>query len=91
MATYIDEINGKNDSDNTEVSISKPTFKVSVTFDEVDGENPLAVAKSIAEWLKEGATTMIYDVVNEVTNEQYSVDLSEDDEDAVLKIETSTE
>ena len=46
-------------------------------------ENPLEVAKTIAKWCND-ANTFTYDVVNEETDEAFTVDLSEDDEDAVL-------
>jgi hypothetical protein len=84
MATYLDGMEGgKHNSDNTEVSISPKSFKVSLTFEGITGKNPLEVAKTIAKWCKD-ADTFTYDVVNEETNEAFTVDLSEDDEDAVL-------
>ena len=71
-----------------------PTFKVSLTFECVDAKNPLEAAKTVLSWLlnkKEnsflgGAERMMYDVVNEETDEAFMVDLSEEDEDAVLPI-----
>lgn len=49
--------------------------------------NPLEVTKKAAEWLldNEGAKLMTYQVTNELTGEKFTVDLSEEDEDAVLK------
>jgi len=61
-----------------------PTFKVSVVFEGVSNKSPLEVAKEVAEWLKKDANTFTYDVVNEATKEAFTVDLAEDDEDAVL-------
>jgi hypothetical protein len=84
MATYLDGMDGgKHSSDNTETSISPKTFKVSLTFDGITGKNPLEVAKKIAKWC-EDANTFTYDVVNEETGEAFTVDLLEEDEDAVL-------
>lgn len=60
------------------------TFTVSIVFETTSGKDPLSVAKLIAKWLKEDADTFIYDVVDDQTNEKFTVDLSEDDEDAVL-------
>ena len=67
--------------------MSKPTFKVSLVFEGVASENPLEAAKQIVEWLKDaedGAENMTFDVVNETTKEAFTVDLAEEDEDAVL-------
>ena len=64
--------------------VTHPTFTVSVTFDNVDAKNPLEAAKMIAKWLKDDADTMIYDIENELSNDKHTVDLSEDDDDAVL-------
>ena len=93
MANYLDGIDGgKHSSENTETSITRPTFKVSLTFECVDAKNPLEAAKTVLAWLLNtsgndflgGAERMIYDVVNEETEEAFTVDLSEEDEDAVL-------
>lgn len=52
---------------------------------QVSANSPLEAAKEIAKWLKEDSDTYIYDVVNDDdANEKFTVDLSEDDEDAVL-------
>ena len=67
--------------------MSKPTFKVSLVFEGVTAENPLEAAKQIVKWLQDqqtGAESMTYDVINEATSEAFTVDLLEDDEDAVL-------
>ena len=40
--------------------------------------------KKILDWIKDDASSMIYEVNNEITNEKWTVDLSEDDDDAVL-------
>jgi hypothetical protein len=68
------------------------TFTVSVTFTDMTAENPLEAAKKACSWLLGepigdsvgDATTMIYEVTDEETNEKFTVDLSEEDEDAVL-------
>jgi hypothetical protein len=77
---------GKHNSDNTETSISPKTFSVSISFTDMVAKNPLDAAKKACKWLleNEDAKNMIYDVEDETTGEKFSVDLSEDDEDAVL-------
>ena len=72
---------------NTIMSTLK-TFTVSVTFTDMVADNPLEAAKKACKWLLEDndANTMIYDVEDETTNEKFSVDLSEPEEDAVQKI-----
>ena len=85
MATILDGMNGgKHNSDNVEVSVNAQTYSVSLTFTDIQANNPLEATKKILEWIKEDANTMIYDVVDELTNDKYTVDLSEDEEDAVL-------
>lgn len=87
MATYLDGMDGgKHSSSNTETSIPIKTFTVSVTFTDMVANNPLEAAKKACKWLleNEDAKNMIYDVVDEETEEKFSVDLSEEDEDAVL-------
>ena len=59
-------------------------FTVSITFESINSNNPLEVAKHIAKWLKADADKMIFDVIDEQTNESFNVDLSESDADAVL-------
>ena len=81
MAIYGDDKHNVNEE---HVDV-KPSFKVTLTFDGIDGKNPLEVAKLIAKWCKKDADTFTYDVVSEDENGQaWTVDLSEDDEDAVL-------
>jgi hypothetical protein len=85
MATYIDGMDGgKHNSDNTEVSIEPKTFDVSLSFTDIQANNPLDAAKKIAEWLIEDANNLVYDVIDEQTQKAYTVDLSCEDEDAVL-------
>ena len=87
MATYLDGMDGgKHNSDGVEVKPNVKTFSVSLNFTDIVAENPLEAAKIICGWLLEdnGAEDMIYDVTDENTNESFSVDLGEDDEDAVL-------
>ena len=60
------------------------SFKVTLTFDCIYAKNPLEAAKMIAEWCKESADEMTFDVINEETEEAFTVDLAEEDEDAVL-------
>jgi hypothetical protein len=77
---------GKHNSDNTETTIEPKSFKVTLTFDGITAKNELEAAKKIAKWCKEDSDTFTYDVENEKTKIQFTVDLSEDDEDAVLPI-----
>ena len=63
---------------------NKTTYSVSLTFTDIDAKNPLEATKQILKWLEDGANEMIYDVEDEISNEKFTVDLSEDDEDAVL-------
>jgi hypothetical protein len=85
MATYLDGMEGgKHNSDNTEVSIQSKTFEVTLTFTDIQAKNPLEATKKILKWIEEDASNMIYDVKNELNGEKFTVDLSENDEDAVL-------
>ena len=85
MANYLDGMEGgKHNSDNTEVSIEAKTFEVTLTFTDIMAKNPLEATKKILKWIEEDAANMIYDVKNELTGEKFTVDLSENDEDAVL-------
>jgi serine protease inhibitor len=63
---------------------TKKSYSVSLTFTDILAENPLEATKKILKWIEENANTMIYDVIDEETNDKFTVDLSEDDEDAVL-------
>lgn len=83
MAIYGDEKH----NENMEHVDTRSSFKVSLVFEGVCAKNPLEAAKQIVKWLKDqedGAENMTYDVVNEATEEAFTVDLAEDDEDAVL-------
>ena len=55
-------------------------------FSLIKGGSPLDAAKKIAGWLLEddGANRMVYEVEDENTGEKFTVDLAEEDEDAVL-------
>jgi hypothetical protein len=59
-------------------------YTVSVTFDTQATNNPLEAAKKVCELLMRDGDTFIYDVQDEDTGEKFMVDLSADDEDAVL-------
>lgn len=87
MSTYMDGMEGgKHDSENAEAKSKIKTYTVSVTFTDMVAENPLDAAKKACKWLLENndAEKMVYDVMDEDTNEKFSVDLSEDDDNAVL-------
>jgi hypothetical protein len=71
-------------NENMEHVDDKPTFTVTLTFECVDGRNPLEASKKIVDWIKDGVDDMTFDVINETTNEKFTVDLSEEDENAVL-------
>jgi hypothetical protein len=64
--------------------VTKKSYSVSLTFTDILAENPLEATKKILKWIEEDSNTMIYDVIDEETNDKFTVDLSEDDEDAVL-------
>jgi hypothetical protein len=74
---------GKN-NENMEHVDNKPTFTVTLTFECADGKNPLDATKKIVEWIKDGVDDMTFDVINEGTKEKFTVDLSEEDENATL-------
>jgi GTP cyclohydrolase III len=62
------------------------TYTVSVTFNCMSAKNPLDAAKKASQWLieNEDASKMVYEVMDEKTRFNYTVDLSEFEEDAVL-------
>lgn len=54
-------------------------------FSAQEGENPLEATKRFVEFLKDcNLNELIYDVEDDETGEKFTVDLSENDEDAVL-------
>ena len=54
-------------------------------FSSQEGENPLEATKRFVEFLKNcDLNALIYDVEDDETHEKFTVDLSEEDEDAVL-------
>ena len=84
MSNYLDGMDGgKHNSDNTEHVDNMQTYSISLTFTDISAKNPLKAVKKILEWL-EDANTMIYDVEDELTGNKFTVDLSEDDDNAVL-------
>jgi hypothetical protein len=85
MAIYDPNSNQHSNGSDSEVSVSPKTFTVSLTFTDMTAPNPLEAAKKACKWLLEDARSMIYDVTDEVTNQKFTVDLGEDDEDAVLE------
>ncbi len=85
MATYMDGMEGgKHNSDNTETSITAPSFTVSLTFECVDAKTPQEAVQTILKWIKEGVDEMVFDVQNEITQDKFTVDLSEEEENQVL-------
>lgn len=59
------------------------TYTVTLTID-INAENELGAAKVLAKWLKNDAGCFTYDVVDLETKKAVTVDLSEEDTDAVL-------
>ena len=54
-------------------------------FSAQEGETPLEATKRFVEFLNTcNLNELIYDVEDDETNERFTVDLSENDEDAVL-------
>jgi hypothetical protein len=53
---------------------------------EVEANSPLEAAKQVAQWLKEEDTSAMYYVQAEDNNKVVSIDLNEEDEDAVLPV-----
>jgi hypothetical protein len=65
----------------------KETYTVSLTFTDIDSDNPLEAVKRIIGWIKDvddGIDAMTFDVIGEISNDKFTVDMSEDEEDAVL-------
>lgn len=60
------------------------TYTISVTFTDQLAENPLQAVENFIKFLKEDANSYIYDVEDEETEEKFTVDMSEDDENKVL-------
>ncbi len=60
------------------------TYTVTLTFEGIDAKDPLSATKQVLKWIQDGADKMIYDVENELTGDKFTVDLSEEDEDAVV-------
>ena len=61
-----------------------PTYTISLTFDSQEAANPLEAAKEMRKTILEDNGNYIYDVEDEDTGEKFTVDLDEEDEDAVL-------
>jgi hypothetical protein len=63
----------------------QPTYTVILRFDGIIADDPLSAAKQVAGDIKEdGADSWTYDVIEEYGNKEFTVDLTEEDEDAVL-------
>jgi hypothetical protein len=60
------------------------SYQIVLRFTDIEEANPLDAVKKILQWIDEGADTMIYEVKDENSDEKWTVDLSEDDEYAVL-------
>lgn len=59
-------------------------YTISVSFTDQNFDTPLDCAKDFANYLKTGSHDLIYDIQDENTGERFTVDLSEEDEDATL-------
>jgi hypothetical protein len=62
-----------------------PNFKIVFEI-ELGAPTPLQAAKDIQEWLQNPINNWQYYIQNTETNEIFSVDLDEEDEDAVLPV-----
>ena len=62
--------------------MGKIMFNIALEI-EIDADTPLEAAKTLKEWMEDD-TNFVYVVQNSETKEIVSVDLAEDDEDAVL-------
>lgn len=62
------------------------TYTVTLVFEGLSSANPLEAVKAIQSWVADGSEGMIYDVLDEKSGDRFSVDLNEDDEDAVVKL-----
>ena len=56
----------------------KKKYTVSVVFTDQFFNNPLDAAKDLAGYLKSNSDSVTYDVIDENTNEKFTVDLYED-------------
>jgi hypothetical protein len=67
------------------VETKQNTYSVVLKFDGIIADSPLSAAKQVAGDIKEnGPDAWIYDVTDESNKDAFTVDLSEDSEDAVL-------
>ena len=64
--------------------MEKKSYTVSLTLTDQQHENPLIAVKEFVKAIIEDGYVLIYDVEDEDTGEKFTVDLSEEDEDAVL-------
>jgi hypothetical protein len=64
--------------------MEKKSYTVSLVLTDQQHENPLEAVKEFVKVIKDDAYSLIYDVEDEDTGEKFTVDLSEEDEDAVL-------
>ena len=66
---------------------SEHTYEISLTFTDIQENSPLEAVKKIIGWIKDdGVDNMIFEVRNEMTDEKVTVDMSEDENDAVLPV-----
>lgn len=59
-------------------------YTIKLEFNGVESSTPLEAVKKVLEWIEEGANVMTYNVEDENSTEKFTVDLGEEDEDAVL-------
>jgi len=66
---------------------SEHTYEISLTFTDIQENSPLEAVKKIIGWIKDdGVDDMIFEVRNEMTDEKVTVDMSENENDAVLPV-----
>lgn len=64
--------------------MEKKSYTISLVLTDQQYENPLEAVKDFLNTIKEDGHSLIYDVEDEDTGEKFTVDLSEEDENAVL-------
>ena len=66
--------------------MAKKRYTISITLNSQEYDNPLEAAKGMLKDVIEDGNFLVWDVVDEDSNEKFTVDLSEEDEDAVLPV-----
>ena len=69
--------------------MAKTTFSVKLEFTDIEANTPQEAVNKIVSWIKGeddfgGVDEMVFEVQDETTQEKFTVDLSEEEEDQVL-------